>query len=101
MSKESKIKHSYRPLVSVETKNGLSDVCVVISHNEMDGLVGRLMSLCDLTGDVEQRTALKQEVKHRCRDWLDDLYEQSGYEKFTGARKGIEITALQPVTVEE
>ena len=52
---------------------------VAIHHGHLDGLIGRLMALCDLTGDLEQRRALKQEIKWRCRDWLDDNYQMAGY----------------------
>ena len=57
---------------------------VAISHGELDSLVGRLMEMCDLIGDKEQRTALKSEIKRHCRSWLDDNYFSSGYDKFTG-----------------
>jgi hypothetical protein len=70
---------------------GVASVFVLVSHRELDGLVGRLMQLCDLTGDTEQRRALKDEIKHRSRDWLDDLYNQSGYDKWTGIRPGAKV----------
>lgn len=64
----------YKPLVS--TKTGYY---VLISHHELDDLIGRLMQMLELNGDVEQRNALKQETKWRCRSWLDTRYEQGGY----------------------
>lgn len=52
----------------------------LVSHRELDGLLGRLLHLVDLVGDKEQRDALKSEVKLRCRGWLDDEYWSSGYQ---------------------
>lgn len=83
-----------RKLVSTDAPDmpsGVTSVFVLISHREMDSLVGRLMQICDLTGDVEQRKALKDEIKHRCRDWLDDMYEQSGYDKWSGIKPGAKV----------
>lgn len=53
---------------------------VMVSHRELDDLIGRMMMLFELNGDVEQRNALKQEFKWRARSWLDDMYKQSGYD---------------------
>lgn len=53
---------------------------VMVSHRELDDLIGRMMMLFELNGDVEQRNALKQEFKWRARSWLDDIYKQSGYD---------------------
>lgn len=64
---------------------------VLVSHKELDGLIGRLMQMLELNGDVEQRNALKQETKWRCRDWLDDIYRESGYDQqVDGLRDGID-----------
>ena len=60
---------------------------VPISHQELDNLVGRLMQMCDLTGDQEQRVALKSTIKQITRDWLDDEYKMNGYDKWDGARE--------------
>jgi len=60
---------------------------VPISHSELDNLVGRLMQICDLTGDKEQRDALKSTIKQAARNWLDDEYDMNGYEKWKGARE--------------
>lgn len=54
-------------------------IAVTVSHLELGNLVGRLMRMCDLTGDIEQRTALKSTIKIEARTWLDDLYTQAGY----------------------
>lgn len=54
-------------------------VYVMVSHNELDSLVARLMHLAELNSDVEYRNALKGELKQISRSWLDDLYEESGY----------------------
>jgi len=53
---------------------------VMVSHRELDDLIGRMMMMFELNGDVEQRNALKQEFKWRARAWLDDIYKMSGYE---------------------
>ena len=66
----------------------------LISHQELDGLVGRLMQMCDLMGDQEQRQALKSEIKQRCREWLDSEYEMAGYDRF----EGLQDYAQKPVT---
>lgn len=63
----------HRPLIE---KDGYF---VMVSHQELDELVGRLMQMFELIGDVEQRNALKQETKWRSREWLDSLYSLSGY----------------------
>lgn len=83
-----------RKLVSTgsgDLPDGVTSVFVLVSHRELDGLVGRLMQICDLTGDVQQRKALKDEIKHRCRNWLDDIYEESGYDKWTGIKPGAKV----------
>lgn len=67
------------PLVEVKD----SGYYVLVSHTQLDNLVGRLMQMCELTGDTEQRTALKNEIKNRSRKWLDDLYEDAGYQKWS------------------
>jgi len=64
---------------------------VPISHSELDTLVGRLMQMCDLTGDKEQRKALKDTIKLTCRDWLDQVYDMKGYDKWTGVKEGATI----------
>lgn len=62
-----------RPLV----QNGA--YYVLVSHQELDSLIGRMMQLFELNGDIEQRDALKQEFKWRSREWLDELYTMAGY----------------------
>lgn len=69
----------------VETKNASY---VPISHQELDTLVGRLMQMCDLIGDVSQRDALKSTIKQTVRSWLDDEYSNVGYDKWTGIKNG-------------
>lgn len=61
----------------------------LVSHRELDGLVARLMQMYELNGDVEQRNALKNETKNRSREWLDSLYEEAGYDRWTGVQEGI------------
>lgn len=58
---------------------------VPINHRQLDSLVGRLMQMCDLIGDVAQRKALKDTIKQISRDWLDTEYEDAGYDRFGGA----------------
>lgn len=55
---------------------------VLVSHKELDDLIGRTMQMFELNGDIEQRNALKQEFKWRARAWLDNLYADSGYRDF-------------------
>lgn len=76
---------------SYDLPDGVTSFFVLVSHRELDGLVGRLMQICDLTGDIQQRKALKDEIKHRCRDWLDGIYEESGYDKWTGVKPGAKV----------
>ena len=79
-----------RPVVEWEHPNtplGVKTVSVLVTHSELDTLVGRLMQMCDLIGDIEQRKALKDTIKQISRDWLDDLYDQSGYDKYTGLKE--------------
>lgn len=68
-----------------------SGVYVPVSHEELNPLIGRLMQLAELTGDREQREALKAELKYRCRDWLNDLYSVAGYDQATGATPAANI----------
>lgn len=66
---------------------GIKSYAVPLDHDELDSLVGRLMQMCDLIGDVEQRKALKDTIKRTCRDWLDDMYQEAGYDKWGGVTK--------------
>lgn len=68
---------------------------VPISHRELDILVGRLMQMCDLTGDQEQRKALKDTIKSITRDWLDSEYEMNGYDKWHGVKEGATIVTVK------
>lgn len=68
---------------------------VPVSHQELDNLIGRLMQMCDLMSDPEQRKALKDEIKQRTRAWLDDTYSSYGYDKFEGVRDYAEITEVK------
>lgn len=91
---DEQVKRQYRPLIHAPTGNpGEAYYAVLVSHQELDNLVGRLMQMCDLTGDLEQRKALKDTIKQISRDWLDGLYEDSGYDKWTG--KLDEVTAVE------
>lgn len=76
---------------------------VPISHAEIDSLIGRLMQICDIMGDTTQRQAVKMEIKHRTRDWLDDNYQSLGYDKFTLDREpqGIPANRVVEIPLEE
>lgn len=63
------------PLIGI----GKHELYVMVSHRELDELIARLMHLAELNGDKEHRDAVKGELKHRTRKWLDDLYRSSGY----------------------
>ena len=73
------------------TNEDLSTIYVTTSHRELDSLIGRLMQMCDLIGDLEQRKALKDTIKQICRDWMNDNYESAGYDKFEGICKGVQV----------
>jgi hypothetical protein len=68
----------------------------LISFKELDTLTGRLMQMCELNGDVEQREALKRTIKQITKDWLHDLYREAGYNRF-----GEQLTdQVKPVVIE-
>lgn len=73
MSKVTDIVLSNKPLIE------LGGYYVMVSHTELDDLIGRTMQMFELNGDVEQRNALKQTFKWQARQWLDSLYHESGY----------------------
>ena len=78
-------------------KNGIEgSYFVAISHRELGNLVGNLMGLIDIVGNPEQSRALKDEIKHRCRNWLDDHYEMAGYDKWQGV-----TDRANPVVIED
>lgn len=64
---------SKKPLIRMDY------IYVMVSHKELDDLIARLMHLAELDSDIEHRTAVKGEIKYRVRNWLDQLYENSGY----------------------
>lgn len=55
---------------------------VMVSHEELDSLIARLMHLAELDSDKEHREALKGELKYISRSWLDNLYAESGYKDY-------------------
>jgi hypothetical protein len=55
---------------------------VMVSHNELNGLVARLMHLAELDSDKTHREAVKGELKQVARNWLDDLYDDAGYRNY-------------------
>lgn len=68
-------------------------VYVMVSHTELDNLIGSLMHLMDLNSDIQFREAMKSEIKMRTRQWLNDTYSSSGYEygKYISGAKVIGI----------
>lgn len=62
-------------------------VFVPVNHDELDNLIGRLMQICDLTGDVEQRKALKDTIKQTTRRWLDNAFMDRGYTMYVGLQE--------------
>ena len=69
---------------------------IAVSHRELDHLVGNLMQLIDIVGNLEQSRALKDEIKHRCRNWLDGYYETAGYDTWQGV-----TDKANPIVVED
>lgn len=61
-------------------QNEEGQVYVMVSHEELNGLIARLMHIAELNSDKEYRGALKGEMKFVSRTWLDDLYKQAGYD---------------------
>jgi len=55
---------------------------VAVHHGHLDQLIGSLMHLCELDSDKEHREALKSDIKMRCRQWLNDQYDNAGYQKY-------------------
>ena len=60
--------------------NEQGQVYVMVSHDELSGLIARLMHIAELNSDKEYRNALKGELKMVSRTWLDDLYHSAGYD---------------------
>lgn len=88
--KKDLITRQYSPIIKAPTGNpGETYYAVLVSHQNLDNLIGRLMQMCDLTGDIEQRKALKDTIKQLSRDWLDGIYESSGYDKYTGIKEDV------------
>lgn len=86
---------SYRTLLTIDGGSAEpSSSAVYIHHGDLDHLIGRLMQMCDLIGDVEQRSALKSTIKQINREWLDSLYEESGYGRFDGLKKNVEPVVI-------
>ena len=85
-----KLSEEKTPLIQVQGSDGdYFYTAVPVSHKELDDLIGRLMQMCDLIGDVQQRKALKDTIKRITREWLDSRYENLGYDRWQGTRPGI------------
>lgn len=91
------------PSIPSDSNKSNTVLAVPISHQQVNSLIGQLMQMCDLIGDVEQRKALKDTIKRITRDWLDAEYTDAGYDRFGGAN-GKELKTVDafyyPVTVE-
>ena len=85
------LKYSKKLVYTNLTDDDIRIYYVLVSHSELDTLVGRLMQMCDLTGDMEQRKALKSTIKTITREWLDELYQESGCDKWDGPQEGARI----------
>ena len=70
-----KVAYKSRAVVS---KDGA--VYCLVSFEELDHLTGRLMQMCELNGDAEQREALKRTIKQITKDWLNNQYRDGGYD---------------------
>jgi len=86
---------SYRTLLKVDYNDAPTGFAVFVAHDDLDSLIGRLMQMCDLIGDQEQRKALKDTIKGISREWLDGIYSDSGYEKWTGIAGGVRPVVIQ------
>lgn len=70
-------------------------VYMLISFKELDTLTGRLMQMCELNGDAEQREALKRTLKQITKDWLHGHYEDAGYNRW-----GVKVAPeVEPVVI--
>jgi len=90
----------YVPLIDLETVHGDFVTSVAINHEHMDSLIGRLMQMCDLTGDLEQRKALKDTIKQICREWLNSEYEICRYDRWAGAAPGTRTVEAKRYQIE-
>lgn len=57
-------------------------VYVIVSHEELNGLIARLMHLAELDSDKTHREAMKGELKQIARGWLNDQYYEAGYRDY-------------------
>lgn len=57
-------------------------IYTLISFQELDSLTGRLMQMCELNGDREQREALKRSIKDITKDWLHSQYRNAGFDEW-------------------
>ena len=92
---------SYIPLVTVPGPHEFNVMAVPIHHQDLDSLIGQLMQMFELNGDVEQRNAQKSAAKQICRDWLDNSYlDKCGYDKHTGEVEGGKTLKLDKYEIE-
>lgn len=81
-----------RPIVELESRGERhGGYFVLVSHQDLDSQIGRLMQMCDLIGDTQQRAALKSTIKNICREWLDNMYSESGYDRWTGLQSDADV----------
>ncbi len=74
-------------------------VMVPVNHNEVDGLIGQLMQMCDLTGDPVQRKALKDSIKRICREWMNSELASAGYERYQGIQDNARVIDMETLLV--
>lgn len=97
MSFEEAPKNMFKPLVIDE--DGYQNV--LVNFMTIDSLVGRLMEMCELNGDVEQRNALKRQIKQITRGWLRDQYSDAGAGEWGDLKEHVKLSRLQFLTKAE
>jgi len=99
MSKESQ-KVLVTPLIEAEKPliNFNGSNYALVSHEELDNLIGSFMQVFDLNGDAVQRESLKAMTKEKCRTWLNNQYYKAGRDEWGYARYE---TAPAPVHLEQ
>lgn len=77
----------YLPLITEQEGRNSYVESAPVNHKDLDHLIGRLMQMFDLNGDVEQRKAQKSQTKMVCREWLDNIYnDKCAYNKKPGSQ---------------
>jgi len=74
---------------------------VLVNFETINPLIGRLMEMCELNGDVEQRNALKRQIKQIVNDWLRNEYSAAGSGVYGRLEDDVEIFEIQPLSKEK